>query len=45
MDGRNFFGKPIRNDLKSYDNIREIAIGNGDDNDDYDQVMNKQLDV
>ena len=31
IDGRNFFDKPIRNDLKSYDNIRKIATGQGDD--------------
>ena len=30
-DGRNFFDKPIRNDLKTYDNIRNIVTGQGDD--------------
>ena len=30
-DGRNFFDQPIKNDLKTYDNIREISIGQGDD--------------
>ena len=27
----NFFGLPIKNDLKTYDNIRKIATGQGDD--------------
>ena len=27
IDGRNFFNKPIKNDLKTYDNIRKIATG------------------
>ena len=31
IDGRNFFHKPIKNDLRRYDNIRKIAIGQGDD--------------
>ena len=31
IDGRNFFDKPIRNDLKTYNNIRKIATGQGDD--------------
>ena len=32
IDGRNFFDQPIRNDLKTYDNIeRKIATGQGDD--------------
>ena len=30
IDERNFFGQPIRNDLKTYDNIRKIATGQGD---------------
>ena len=31
IDGRNIFDQPIKNDLKKYDNIREIVIGQGDD--------------
>ena len=31
IDGRNFFDQPIRNDIKTYDNIRTIATGQGDD--------------
>ena len=31
IDGRNFFDQPIKNDLKTYDNIRKIATGQGDD--------------
>ena len=31
IDGRNFFDKPIKNDLKTYDKIRNIATGQGDD--------------
>ena len=31
MDERNFIDKPIKNDLKAYDNIRKIATGQGDD--------------
>ena len=27
IDGRNFFDQPIKNDLKTYDNIRKIATG------------------
>ena len=30
IDGRNFFNQPIKNDLKTYDNIRKIATGQGD---------------
>ena len=30
-DGRNFFNQPIKNDLKTCDNIRKIATGQGDD--------------
>ena len=29
--GRNFFDEPIKNDLRTYDNIRKIAIGQGYD--------------
>ena len=28
---RNFFNQPIKNDLKTYDSIRKIATGQGDD--------------
>ena len=31
IDGRNFFNQPIINYLKTYDNIRKIAKGQGDD--------------
>ena len=31
IDGRNFFDQPIKNDLKTYDNIRKIETGQGDD--------------
>ena len=30
IDGRIFYDKPIRNDLKPYDNIRKIAAGQRD---------------
>ena len=31
IDGRNLFDQPIKNDLKTYDNIRKIAADQGDD--------------
>ena len=31
IDERNFFDQPIKNDFKTYDNIRKIATGQGDD--------------
>ena len=31
IDGRNFFDQPMKSDLKMYDNIRQIATGQGDD--------------
>ena len=31
IDGWNFFNQAIKNDLKTYDNIRKIATGKGDD--------------
>ena len=31
VDGRTFFDQPIKNDLKTNDNIRKIATGQGDD--------------
>ena len=27
IHGRNFFDQPVKNNLKTYDNIRKIAIG------------------
>ena len=30
IDGRNFFDQPIKNDLKTHDNIRKLATGQGD---------------
>ena len=30
IDGRNFFNEPLKNDLKTYDNVRTIATGQGD---------------
>ena len=31
IDGRNFFDHPTKSDLKTYDTIRKITIGQGDD--------------
>ena len=31
IDGRNFSDQPIKNDLKTFDSIRKIATGQGDD--------------
>ena len=31
IDERNFFDQPIKNDFKTYDNIRKISTGQGDD--------------
>ena len=31
IDGKNFFDQPINSDLKTYENIRKIATGRGDD--------------
>ena len=31
IDGINFFDQPIKNDLKTCDNIRKIGTGQGDD--------------
>ena len=31
IDGKNFFDQPINSDLKTYENIRKIAVGQGDD--------------
>ena len=30
-DGKNFFDQPINSNLKTYDNIRKISTGKGDD--------------
>ena len=30
IDGRNFFDQPIKNDIKTYENIRKIKTGQGD---------------
>ena len=32
INGENFFNQPIKNNKVTYDNIRKIAIGQGDDN-------------
>ena len=31
IDGRNFYGQPINDQIKKYDEIKEIATGKGDD--------------
>ena len=31
IDGQNVFHQPVKNDLRTYDNIWKIAIGQGDD--------------
>ena len=31
IDGKNFFDHPIKNKMKTYDDIRKIATGQGDD--------------
>ena len=31
IDGQNVFDQPVKNDLRTYDNIQKIAIGQGDD--------------
>ena len=30
INGKNFFDQPIKNDIKTYENIRAIATGQGD---------------
>ena len=30
-DRKNFSNQPVKNDIRPYDNIRKIAIGQGDD--------------
>ena len=32
IDGKNIFDQPINSNLKTYENIRIIATGQGDDN-------------
>ena len=31
IDGRNFFDQPIKNDIRTYKNIRKITTGQRDD--------------
>ena len=31
IDGKNFFDRPLKNDLITYENIRKIVTGQGDD--------------
>ena len=31
IDGRNLFDQPVKNDFRTYDNIRKITIGQVDD--------------
>ena len=31
IDGRNLFGQPVKNNLRTYDNIRKVSIGQADD--------------
>ena len=31
IDGKNFFDQVVKNNLRTYDNIRKIAFGQGDD--------------
>ena len=31
IDGKNFFDQPVKDDLRTYENIRKIATGLGDD--------------
>ena len=31
MDGQNFFDQPVKNNLRTYDNIQKIVTGQGDD--------------
>ena len=30
IDGKNFFDQPVKNNLRTYDNIRKIGTGQGD---------------
>ena len=31
IDGKNLFDQPVKNDVRTYDNITKTAIGQGDD--------------
>ena len=31
IDGQNFFGQPLKSDMRAYDNIHKITTGQGDD--------------
>ena len=31
IDGKNFFDQPVKNDLMTFENIQNIATGQGDD--------------
>ena len=31
IDGQNVFDQPAKNDLRTYDNVQKITIGQGDD--------------
>ena len=31
IEGQSFFDQPVRNNLRTYDSIRKIATGQGDD--------------
>ena len=31
IDGRNFFDQPVKDNLKTYDNIKKVPTGQGDD--------------
>ena len=31
IDGKNFFDQPVNNDKVTYENVRKIATGQGDD--------------
>ena len=31
IDGKNIFDQPINNDFKTYENVRKVAAGQGDD--------------
>ena len=31
IDGKNFFDQPVKSNVRTYDSIRKIATGQGDD--------------
>ena len=31
IDGKNFFGQPVKSNMRTYNNIRKIETGEGDD--------------